>query len=365
MDGAAIPSFGKLPGIGALDKIFTDNFKINKRKLEKVEEEEDDDPAPLPTDPKIPKFNKDHLKSMIIATKKVNCLDDLSQLLKNSEKYQKARMASRITAYRDPDFPTELKSLIGFQMPRDLPYYQSLKWLRPKEFFRGSGKIAVYDDIEPDDIIQGALGDCYFLAACSSIANKPERLERLFLSGGEYNRDGLHAVAICLNGIWEEILLDDQFPCTPVSKKPAFNTSKQGELWVMMLEKAWAKVHDGYLNISAGLTREALRDLTGACAKTFFTEKSGAKKEELWDVLVKSHQKGHIMCAGSDDLSGGSDAYIEKIGICGSHAYSVLGVFEVSGNQVLPLGSSKNRCIIFIFISNIFNYSENIIFNHT
>lgn len=38
----------------------------------------------------------------------------------------------------------------------------------------------------------------------------------------------------------------------------------------MILEKAWAKIHGGYGNISAGLTREALRDLTGASAKTFF-----------------------------------------------------------------------------------------------
>jgi calpain-15 len=153
----------------------------------------------------------------------------------------------------------------------------------------------------------------------------------------------LHAVAICLNGIWEEILLDDYIPCTPVSKNPAFNTSKQGELWVMMLEKAWAKVHDGYLNISAGLTREALRDLTGASAKTFFTDKNNpAKKKELWGVLCESFLNDHILCAGSDDLSGGSDAYIEKIGICGSHAYSLLGVYEIYNNQSIKLGSKPN-----------------------
>ena len=40
----------------------------------------------------------------------------------------------------------------------------------------------------------------------------------------------------------------------------------------MIIEKAWAKVHGGYMNIAAGLTRESLRDLTGASAKTYFTE---------------------------------------------------------------------------------------------
>ena len=76
-------------------------------------------------------------------------------------------------------------------------------------------------------------------------------------------------MAFCINGIWEEILIDDYFPCLP-NYKPAFNHTITNEIWVMIIEKAWAKVHGGYLNIAAGLTREALRDLTGACCKTFF-----------------------------------------------------------------------------------------------
>ena len=262
-------------------------------------------------------------------------------------------MASRLGPYSDPDFKPNIQSLVGFQIPHNMNFLQSLKWYRPKTFFSHIPKVAVYNRIEPDDIHQGSLGDCYFLAACSSIAQKHERLERLFLRGGKQNPDGLYAVAICLNGIWEEILLDDVIPCTP-RKKPAFNTSKEGELWVMLLEKAWAKVHDGYMNISAGLTREALRDLTGASAKTFFTAKNGPKFEDQWEILCDAFKKGHIMCAGSDDLSGGSDAYIEKIGICGSHAYSLLGVYEVHNGRTVPLGTSKkNSKDICIRIRNI------------
>ena len=39
------------------------------------------------------------------------------------------------------------------------------------------------------------------------------------------------------------------------------------------------------------------------------------------------------MTAGSDNLNNGSDAYIEKIGIAGSHAYSLLEVFELDKDQ--------------------------------
>ena len=54
----------------------------------------------------------------------------------------------------------------------------------------------------------------------------------------------------------------------------------------MFLEKAWAKVHGGYMNINAGLTREALRDLTGACAKTYFTQ--SLSENEQWKIITEA-----------------------------------------------------------------------------
>ena len=57
----------------------------------------------------------------------------------------------------------------------------------------------------------------------------------------------------------------------------------------MILEKAWAKIHGGYLNIESGLTREALRDLTGASCETFFTNKMEA--DLLWEKLLGAFLK--------------------------------------------------------------------------
>lgn len=46
------------------------------------------------------------------------------------------------------------------------------------------------------------------------------------------------------------------------------------------------------------------------------------------------------MTAGSDNLNNGSDAYIEKIGIAGSHAYSLIDVFEIEN-----IGYNKHRVL--------------------
>lgn len=42
-------------------------------------------------------------------------------------------------------------------------------------------------------------------------------------------------------------------------------------MWVLIIEKVWAKLHGSYTNIDGGLAKEALHDLTGAPCKTYFT----------------------------------------------------------------------------------------------
>ena len=46
--------------------------------------------------------------------------------------------------------------------------------------------------------------------------------------------------------------------------QPAFSRSNGPELWVLLLEKAYAKMHGDYFTIEGGDPAIALRDLTGA-----------------------------------------------------------------------------------------------------
>lgn len=96
----------------------------------------------------------------------------------------------------------------------------------------------------------------------------------------------------------------------------------------MFLEKAWAKVNGGYSNIDAGLTEEALRDMTGASVEYVLVEDK--TPEEIWKQLVDAEQNRYIMTAGSNDLNqDGTDDFVDDIGLAGSHAYSLIDVHEI------------------------------------
>ena len=51
---------------------------------------------------------------------------------------------------------------------------------------------------------------------------------------------------------------------------------------MLILEKAWAKLFGSYERIEAGLTREALRSLTGAPTAVIWTD---CPEDELWEEV--------------------------------------------------------------------------------
>jgi len=94
--------------------------------------------------------------------------------------------------------------------------------------------------------MEGKLGNAWFTGALACLAEKPELLRKLFISQG-YQHDGIYKVQVCKSGIWQELTLDDYFPCSQSTGGMAlFSKSSTSDLWVLLLEKAYAKLHMNY-----------------------------------------------------------------------------------------------------------------------
>ena len=86
---------------------------------------------------------------------------------------------------------------------------------------------------------------------------------------------------ISKNGVWNELTIDDYMPCS-LEGPPLFKRTHGNELWVLLLEKAYAKLHGSFMNIAHGHPNEALQDFTGFPTVIYDFNEQGM------DNLVKS-----------------------------------------------------------------------------
>ena len=213
-------------------------------------------------------------------------------------------------------------------------------WRRPSEFFEGEYKV-FQGQIEPNDIKQGELLDCWLMCTLASLAERPSLVKRLFKSE-EVSPCGLYRIRFCKNGEWQVVTVDDYFPCAPFGK-PKFNRSNGNELWVMLVEKAYAKLHGDYFRLEYGSEREGMIDLTG-CPTLWYDLKCKEVKELimadlLWPLLKQFDQDAAVISASTP----GKDKYSENRpvdkqgGLVPGHAYSVIQVREAMGHRLLNI----------------------------
>ena len=167
--------------------------------------------------------------------------------------------------WTDKSFPANKNSILDrtIMRPERLRNWETFVWKRPTEVY-GPGKFQLFNKIDPSDIKQGYCGDCYFLSSISSLAEYPDRIKEIFITES-INEAGCYALKLYLNGEEQIVVVDDLFPYCPYKDEWAFSRSgTEKEIWVLLLEKAWAKLFGSYQRIEAGTTGEALPALTGA-----------------------------------------------------------------------------------------------------
>lgn len=133
----------------------------------------------------------------------------------------------------------------------------------PNKVLRGWAKL-FEGGIAASDICQGALGDCWLLSALAALSERPHIIRRAFLTDS-WNPRGKYRIRLWSE--WEKryviVCVDDLLPVDATSGRPLFTQPRGNELWVMIMEKAFAKLFGSYGNISGGHPLFALRTITG------------------------------------------------------------------------------------------------------
>jgi calpain-15 len=83
------------------------------------------------------------------------------------------------------------------------------------------------------------------------------------------------------------VVVDDYVPCAP-NGMPLFSKPKGHSVWVLLLEKAMAKMFGSYAKLNGNFTAVAFRAFTGE-SKTFMWEKEGPNKWHKYGFTGSEH----------------------------------------------------------------------------
>lgn len=224
--------------------------------------------------------------------------------------------------FTDHQFPPLRRSLGKIESKTDL---STVEWVRIQDLkIDNVPKVnCLFDDIRPEDICQGALGDCWLLAALATLSENPAIIQNCFLSRS-FNPAGKYSLRLfnTESKAFETIVVDDYVPCK--SGSPIFTKIKGNYMWPLLLEKAFAKQSGSYAAIEGGDPLNAMKAISGWEGDHIFAPFDDTIFRKLSDLC----SRGCLLAAGSRGKdttlttgrgSGGSS-------IVPGHAYSILNI---------------------------------------
>jgi len=134
------------------------------------------------------------------------------------------------------------------------------------------------------------------------------------------------------------VILDDYFPCFK-SGNFCFCYSGQNEIWVQVLEKAWAKLNSSYAMTIAGLPSEAFSALDESPTIVYTHKKYEKNLDELWNILQQCDKENYVMCTS---CGGGAEGKLEEVGLVNGHAYSLIAAKSSSKDPSVRLIQLRN-----------------------
>jgi hypothetical protein len=182
------------------------------------------------------------------------------------------------------------------------------------------------------DIVQGSLGDCYFLAGLAeTVFRDPAAISSMFISNG----DGTWTVRFYDNGVADYATVNSALPATSGGDYAYANFEASlgnpaNKLWVALAEKAYAQLAESgwssysgaanaYSSIEFGWEGTAVEQLTGRTATLQTVTGSTAG----FNALVGAFQSGQMVGLDSNMTT--------AAGIIADHVYVMLGYNAATG----------------------------------
>jgi len=230
-------------------------------------------------------------------------------------------------------------------------------------------------------------GDCWLMAALACLAEFPDQVKKIFEGISELSPNGQYTVQLYDHNQqrMRDLCIDEFIPCYPRhwwddAALPLFSKPTGKEAWVLLLEKAMAKLFGSYGELNGGNPATAFRALTGEQNTFVWMKKNGntGQKTEWQKGVLQSngrflckdssadtsedvflslaaHDRDSYLAAASIDsekttkehsIKTGVSEHKRQDGLVSGHAYSLLQVIDVTVTDccasVIPGATAQN-----------------------
>ncbi|BCR92683.1 uncharacterized protein ACHE_80583A [Aspergillus chevalieri] len=209
------------------------------------------------------------------------------------------------------------------------------------------------------------------MAALCTLGNKKRLIDNICVARNE--KVGVYGFVFFRDGEWQQCIVDDKLYLraadydeslderqvwddiirrdTEEEYRKAFQTGSralyfaqcadENEIWLPLLEKAFAKAHGDYCAIEGGFVGEAIEDLTGGVTVDILSS-SILDKDRFWkEELMKVNQDFLFGCGTGFWSNWLCPKYQgrprDRKGIFENHSYSIMEAREIDGHRLLRL----------------------------
>ena len=181
----------------------------------------------------------------------------------------------------------------------------------------------------------------HFFHAIKLLAKIPGLIPQIFKSE-KVNQNGFYELYIYTNGQFKILILDDYFPIIKGSNLLRFAKPVKSEIWLLLLEKAFAKLNGGYGSLFSCNVSHVIQTFTGfPIERLFFYDL--LDMEDLEDIIRINKSVNIINLCPKANICG-------EIGLVPGRAYIVEDIFDIRNNNE----QGKEECLKVLKIENIF-----------
>ncbi|KER20011.1 hypothetical protein T265_11348 [Opisthorchis viverrini] len=256
-----------------------------------------------------------------------------SNSLEESRRWYAEQIAKQMRKgglFEDPFLPASSTS-IGQGLIQSGRNYE---WRRPHEIIRDPQFVT--DGISRFDVVQGEIGDCWFLAAVASLSMYRDLMQQVVPFGQSFdsnrsNADGFFPYCgmfwfrFWRFGQWLDVVVDDRLP-TRNGRLVFMRSTDRNEFWSALMEKAYVKLAGSYDAMRGGATSEAMEDFTGGL--TEIVSLGEKTPPNLFSLMEIAQKRTSLMACAIEATADRIEAEGPH-GLITGHAYSITDVRRV------------------------------------